>query len=110
MGLIFISYRRAEAGGYAGRLYDRLRAHFGDQLFRDTERLRPGDDWVSAIERGVGSSTILLALIGKDWLGQRDKFGRRRLDDENDWVRVEIATANRPPKCMANKEEKWVGA
>ncbi len=95
MALIFISYRRNDSSGYAGRLYDRLRGHFGDQLFRDTEQLRPGDDWVSSLELAVARSDVLLALVGKDWLDQRDERGRRRLDDENDWVRIEIATALR---------------
>ena len=53
---IFISYRREDAPGHAGRLYDRLTAHFGaDQVFIDIDTIEPGEDFVSAIETAVGS-------------------------------------------------------
>ena len=93
MALIFISYRRADSSGYAGRLYDRLRAHFGEQIFRDAEQLRRRDDWLSPLRAAITRSDVLLALIGSDWLDQHDESGRRRLEDGTDWVRVEIATA-----------------
>ena len=93
MNGIFISYRRDDAPGYAGRLYDRLAAHFGaDHVFMDVQGIEPGVDFVDAIERALGSCEILIVLIGKDWLAA-DNAGRRRLDDPNDFVRVETATA-----------------
>jgi hypothetical protein len=93
MNGIFISYRRDDAPGYAGRLYDRLAAHFGaEHVFMDVQGIEPGVDFVDAIERALGSCEILIVLIGKDWLAA-DKAGRRRLDDPNDFVRVETATA-----------------
>jgi TIR domain/PASTA domain len=93
MNGIFISYRRDDAPGYAGRLYDRLAAHFGaDHVFMDVQGIEPGVDFVDAIERALGSCEILIVLIGKDWL-VADSAGRRRLDDPNDFVRVETATA-----------------
>jgi hypothetical protein len=93
MNGIFISYRRDDAPGYAGRLYDRLAAHFGaDHVFMDVQGIEPGVDFVDAIERALGSCEILIVLIGKDWLAA-DSAGRRRLDDPNDFVRVETATA-----------------
>jgi WD40 repeat protein len=70
-----------------------LRAHFGEQIFRDAEHLRRSDDWLSPLRAAITSSDVLLALIGSDWLDQHDESGRRRLEDGNDWVRVEIATA-----------------
>jgi hypothetical protein len=92
-GGIFISYRRDDAPGYAGRLYDRLAAHFGAaRVFMDVEGIEPGTDFVDAIERAVGSCEILIVIIGHDWL-VKDGDGRRRLDDPTDFVRIETATA-----------------
>lgn len=91
---IFMSYRRADTEGYAGRLYDRLSQHFGpESLFMDIDTLKPGQDFVEAIEEAVGSCDVLIALIGERWLGITDAEGRRRLDDPHDFVRLEIATA-----------------
>src|SRR3984893_8682670 len=93
MNGIFISYRRDDAPGYAGRLYDRLAAHLGaDHVFMDVQGIEPGVDFVDATDRAFGSFEILIVLIGKDWLAA-DSAGRRRLDDPNDFVRVETATA-----------------
>jgi len=91
---IFISYRRDDTEGYAGRLYDRLNQHFGrDSLFMDIDTLKPGQDFVDAIDEAVGSCDVLIALIGKRWLTVADAEGRRRLDDPHDFVRLEIGTA-----------------
>ena len=93
MNGVFISYRRDDAPGYAGRLYDRLAAHFGaDRVFMDVQGIEPGVDFVDAIERALSSCEILIVLIGKDWLAT-DVAGRRRLDDPADFVRLETATA-----------------
>jgi hypothetical protein len=94
MNGICISYRRDDAPGYAGRLYDRLTAHFGAaRVFMDVQGIEPGVDFVDAIERALGSCKILIVLIGKDWLAV-DSAGRRRLDDPADFVRLETATAS----------------
>ena len=93
MNGIFISYRRDDAAGYAGRLYDRLAAHFGsERVFMDVQGIEPGVDFFDAIERALGSCEILIVLIGKDWLAT-DSAGRRRLDDPADFVRLETVTA-----------------
>lgn len=90
---IFICYRREDSGGHAGRLYDRLVAHFGDeQIFMDLDRIEPGEDFVQVIEKAVGSCEILLAVVGRGWLTNRDETGRR-LDNPGDFVRVEIVAA-----------------
>ena len=94
MSRIFISYRREDSAGYAGRLFDRLSSHFGkDQIFMDIDTLEPGLDFVEAIESAVSSCDILLAPIGKQWLTATDDNGRRRLDNPEDFIRLEIATA-----------------
>ena len=96
MGAIFISYRRQDSGPYAGRLRDALSNHFGaDQVFRDIDRINPGERFPEVIERAVGSCDALLAVIGPRWLSIKDKNRRRRLDDAEDYVRREIAAALR---------------
>ena len=90
MAEIFLSYRREDAQGATGRLADALEAHFGDdRVFRDRE-FAPGEDFVAAIRRGIESSTVLLVVIGRHWLDVADARGRRRIDDPDDFVRLEI--------------------
>jgi hypothetical protein len=91
---IFISYRREDSAGYAGRLYDRLSQHFGsDQIFMDIDTIKPGVDFVEVIEEAVGSCDVLIALIGKQWLTITDARGQQRLNDPTDFVRLEIKAA-----------------
>lgn len=94
MAGLFLSYRRSDAEGQAGRLYDDLAAHFGqDNVFMDVAGIEAGRDFRRAIDQHVTSCGVLLALIGKDWLSATDNNGRRRLDDPNDFVRLEVAAA-----------------
>ena len=94
MSRIFISYRREETAYAAGWLYDRLHEHFGgSQVFKDVDSIPLGDDFVEAITRAVGSCDVLLALIGDRWLTVADERDHRRLDDSDDFVRLEIEAA-----------------
>ena len=64
MSTIFISYRRDDSAPYAGRLYDRLSAHFGKgQVFMDIDQIAPGEDFVEVINRKVGACSIVIVLI-----------------------------------------------
>lgn len=91
---IFICYRREDAPGHAGRLRDRLANAFGDsQVFLDIDQLKIGEDFVERITTVIGSCRALLVVIGQRWLDCRDGRGRGRLEDPDDYVRVEIATA-----------------
>jgi formylglycine-generating enzyme required for sulfatase activity len=92
---IFVSYRRDDSSGHAGRLSDRLVEHFGrDRIFMDIDTIEPGEDFVTVIEDAVGSCEILIAIIGRNWLsGTGGTTGR--LDNPNDFVRLEIAAALR---------------
>jgi len=82
---IFVSYRREDARGDAGRLTDQLKSHFGEkQIFRDVEAIEAGVDFVDAIYNAVGSCAALLAIIGPSWLKVADEAGVRRLDDPHD--------------------------
>jgi TIR domain len=93
-GRIFISYRREETAYPAGWLFDRLAEHFGaEQVFKDVDSIQLGDDFVAVLTRAVGSCDVLLALIGDEWLTITDEDGRRRLDDPDDFLRLEIEAA-----------------
>jgi hypothetical protein len=91
---IFISYRREDTSGYAGRLYDQVSAHFGDDhVFMDVADLEPGSDFVHTIEKKVGTCDALVALIGKNWLTIKDDQNQVRLSKPGDFVSIEIAAA-----------------
>lgn len=94
---IFISYRRADTEGYAGRLEDSLSAYFGrGRVFRDIEDIQPGEDFAHRIERGVACAKAVIVLIGPDWLVSKDG-GRSRLFDPDDFVAAEVAAALEGP-------------
>src|SRR5262245_40887774 len=91
---IFISYRREDSSGYAGRLHEQLSAAFGaNHIFMDIQDIKPGVDFEDALNRAVGACDILIVLMGKQWLTITDATGRRRIDNPQDFVRLEIATA-----------------
>jgi len=93
---IFLNYRRADTSGHAGRLSDLLDARFGrDAVFRDVESIDGGTDFVYAIQQAVGSARLMLVLIGNTWATETTPAGARRLEDPEDFVRLEIATALR---------------
>ena len=63
---IFLSYRRDDSAGHAGRLYDALTSRFGEtRVFMDVDTIEPGVDFVQAVERAVSSCDVLIALIGR---------------------------------------------
>lgn len=91
---IFISYRRDDSEGEAGRLFDDLVRAFGeDSVFMDVAGINPGIDFRKAIDDNVATCGVLLAMIGPQWATIGNSAGQRRLDDENDFVRLEIASA-----------------
>src|SRR5215472_9531740 len=93
MPKIFISYRRDDSGYMAGWLYERLKRQFGpENLFMDIDTIPFGVDFRDHLQRGVGQCDVLLAVIGRNWLG-RTAEGSRRLDDPRDFVRIEIEAA-----------------
>src|SRR5438128_1967780 len=94
MPRVFISYRRQDADWAARVICDQLSERFGkESIFMDVDTLRPGDDFALAIERAVGNCDALVAVIGPQGLDFRAAKGQRRLDDPNDFVRLEIAAA-----------------
>lgn len=94
MPAIFISYRREDSAGVAGRLFDHLRQRFGEKnVFRDIYTLAGGVEFAKDIPERIRGCAVLIALIGKDWLDARDTEGRRRLDDPDDFLAAEISEA-----------------
>lgn len=91
---IFISYRHKDTEAYAGRLHEVLVRNFGaDDVFMDIFSIRPGDEFERAIQRAAASCVVMLVLIGNDWLQASATDGRRRLDDNRDYVRREVTAA-----------------
>src|ERR1700722_12261445 len=94
MAGIFINYRRDDAPGVAGRLFDYLAGRFSkNDLFMDVDAMKPGVDFAKQLDNQVSHCRVLLAVIGPHWLDAKDKTGARRLDSEKDYVRVELASA-----------------
>lgn len=92
-GTIFISYRREDARADAGRLYDRLNARYPGRVFRDVGSIAPGADWRKTIQDVLRSTAACVVVIGPQWLTIADETGRRRLDDPDDVLRAEVASA-----------------
>jgi TIR domain len=91
---IFISYRRDDSEGEAGRLCDDLAEIFHEEsVFMDVNAIQPGRDFRKAIDESIHKCSVLLAIVGQGWLDSKDGSGQKRLDDGNDFVRLEIASA-----------------
>ena len=91
---VFISYRRGEDSGYAGRLFDTLLDAFDpDRVFMDVDNIEPGMDFFAVLEEKVAQSDVMLAVIGKRWADAVDAKGNRRLENPKDFVRIEIEAA-----------------
>jgi hypothetical protein len=90
---IFISYRRDDCAGYAGRIEDTLEKTFGKgSAFRDIRDIQAGQSFADVIKESLSSAHAVLVLIGPRWAGVMPD-GRNRIDDKSDFVRLEIATA-----------------
>jgi WD40 repeat protein len=88
-----LSHRSDDAPGHAGRLFDHLRARFGNRpVHIDFPQVGPGEDFITATERGIADCGALIVIIGQDWLTSADRNGRR-LSDADDIVRLQIAAA-----------------
>jgi pterin-4a-carbinolamine dehydratase len=91
---IFISYRRVDSQHATFAIADRLRWAFGgNEVFFDRGSNRSGNEWPASLRRGLAGARVLIVVIGEMWLKTADQWGRRRIDDPADWVRLEIAAA-----------------
>jgi hypothetical protein len=94
MARIFVSYRREDAAGFAGRLKDELKRRFGDvEVFRDVDDIASGEDFVERLDRALRDCRVLIAVIGQNWLAKKNAQGIARLHDADDFVRREISSA-----------------
>ena len=93
MAKLFISYRHADAGAYAGRLAEVLGEFHFESVFLDGEAIGLGDGFADRIREALSECDAVLVLIGRQWLDARDADGSRRLDREDDWVRREVTMA-----------------
>ncbi|HEX2619911.1 MAG TPA: uracil-DNA glycosylase family protein [Phototrophicaceae bacterium] len=101
MSRIFINYRRQDSEGYVGRLYDRLIQQFDrESIFMDVDDIKPGADFVQTLEDAVARCDVFIAVIGPVWTTVADGGGQRRLDQWNDFVRIEIASAIKQGKMV----------
>lgn len=98
---LFISYRRGEDSGISGRLFDYLERFLKPiELFMDVNSIDPGNDFTYAVNKSISECDILLAVIGRGWLAAANPAGRSRLDNPDDFVRVEIETALKMEKTV----------
>jgi pterin-4a-carbinolamine dehydratase len=89
----FVSYRRDDASAEALNVKSALTRHFGDRsVFLDTSSIDAGVRWADRLEGALDAATAIVAVIGPAWLtAGQNEFGERRIDDPNDWVRLELA-------------------
>ncbi|HBC80346.1 MAG TPA: hypothetical protein DEO60_13125 [Bacteroidales bacterium] len=92
--MIFISYRKEDAGDLAWSLGDKLTECFGSEsVFLDRHQIKPGDRWREDIDSGLSKAVVVLAVIGPRWLTTYDEFGQRRIDQDDDVLAYELFSA-----------------
>jgi eukaryotic-like serine/threonine-protein kinase len=91
---IFISYRRSDTPDAVGRIYDRLASEFGkERVFKDVDSIPLGQDFRGHLNGIVSDCGVMLVVIGPRWTDARNKEGQRRLEDPDDFVRIELEAA-----------------
>lgn len=98
---VFVSYRREDSAGWAGRIHDALEGHFGDhQLFMDVADISLGEDFRDVVRRRLSTVETVIVVIGPQWLAVENANGDRRIDDPRDVVRLEVAAALQSPATV----------
>ena len=91
---LFISYRRADTEGYAGRIFDQLERKLeANEIFIDVDAIDAGQDFQQSVREAIEASYAVLVLVGDRWLAQQADDGSRRIDDPDDPVRKEVEMA-----------------
>ena len=91
---IFVSYRRDDSADVTGRIYDRLSSRFGtDQVFKDVDSIPLGRDFREVIHNAVAKASVVIVVIGKNWVGRDQGVEHPRIQDQTDFVRTEVAAA-----------------
>jgi pterin-4a-carbinolamine dehydratase len=91
---VFISYRRQDTAAEAGRIKLSICEKLKTTVpFMDCSSIQPGAVWPSEIQAALRDSAVVVVVVGPDWLRTSDEWGKRRIDQENDWVRQEVSVA-----------------
>jgi hypothetical protein len=94
MSMVFISYRRHTAPGEARAIFENLTGRLGQgSVFMDVDSISLGRDFRAELHKTLAACDVMLVVIDKDWSGDKDDKGQRRLDSPGDYVRMEIETA-----------------
>ena len=90
---IFISYRRQDTAANALSIGQYLEHEFcRKNVFIDVD-MKAGSNFPAVLEQRLAECKVMLVLIEQNWLEAKDEQGKRRLDDPDDWVRLEVAHA-----------------
>ena len=93
-GSIFISYRRDDTAAEAGAIFHAIRDKLGQEsVFMDTSSISAGAEWPNEIRSALEAARLVIVVIGAQWVRSSDEWGRRRIDQDGDWVRREVETA-----------------
>jgi len=89
---IFMSYRHSDSSHAAGRMFDRMVLAFGnDRVFKDVNSIQVGArDFAMEIKQQIESARVMLVVVGNTWVHVQNKNGQRRLEDPQDYVRIEL--------------------
>ncbi len=91
---LFVNYRRDDSASQALKVAQYLEREFGaSNVFLDIDRLRAGEKFPNVLEERLAVCKIMLVVIGPTWLSSSNEAGNRRIDDPEDWVRLEITRA-----------------
>jgi hypothetical protein len=94
MSTVFISYRRQSAAGEARALFNDFVARLGQSaVFMDVDSISLGRDFRSELQKNMTACTVVLVLIDKEWATLKDEMGRRRLENADDYIRMEVEAA-----------------
>ena len=90
----FISYRQDDTKQVARALASELtRILEGGEVFLDQREIEPGASFPDTLRTEIAKATVVLVLVGLQWLTLQSSDGIRRLDEPDDWVRTEIELA-----------------
>ena len=93
-GKIFVNYRRDDSAAHALNVAQYLERTFGARnVFLDIDRMRAGQNFPDVLNDKLSACKVMIAVIGPSWVTLTNDDGQRRLDDPEDWVRLEIAHA-----------------
>ena len=99
--LAFINYRQSDSLDVAGRIADRLKSQLGEEcVFFDVADIPEGAEFPKRLVDQLENATVLLVVIGPEWIKAVDQHFKRRIDQTDDWVRREILFAIEKKKTI----------